>query len=144
VQKPHPPIWLGGDHPDAVRRAAAIGDGWMGSGGSSIAAFGRSVPILRAELEKLGRDPARFPISKRVFLSVDEQPDIARAELERFFGTAYRDASRAAASGLYGTPQQVRDGLEALVAAGASHLLVNPVGRYAEQVEALAEIVGLA
>ena len=144
VQKPHPPIWLGGDHPDAVRRAAAIGDGWMGSGGSSIAAFGRSVPILRAELEKLGRDPGRFPISKRVFLSVDEQPDIARAELERFFATAYRDASRAAASGLYGTPEQVRDGLEALVAAGASHLLVNPVGRYAEQVEALAEIVGLA
>lgn len=144
VQKPHPPIWLGGDHPDAVRRAAAIGDGWMGSGGSSIAAFGRSVPILRAELEKLGRDPGRFPISKRVFLSVDERPDIARAELERFFATAYRDASRAAASGLYGTPEQVRDGLEALVAAGANHLLVNPVGRYAEQVEALAEIVGLA
>jgi probable F420-dependent oxidoreductase len=144
VQKPHPPIWLGGDHPDAVRRAAAIGDGWMGSGGSSIAAFGRSVPILRAELEKLGRDPGKFPISKRVFLSVGQQPDIARAELERFFATAYRDASRAAASGLYGTPQQVRDGLEALVAAGASHLLVNPVGRYAEQVEALAEIVGLA
>ncbi len=144
VQKPHPPIWLGGDHPAAVRRAAAIGDGWMGSGGSSIASFGKSVPILRAELEKLGRDPGKFPLSKRVFLSVDERPDVARAELERFFATAYRDASRAGASGLHGTPEQVREGLEALVAAGANHLLVNPVGRYAEQVEALAEIVGLA
>jgi probable F420-dependent oxidoreductase len=144
VQKPHPPIWLGGDHPAAVRRAAAIGDGWMGSGGSSIASFGKSVPILRAELEKLGRDPGKFPLSKRVFLSVDERPDVARAELERFFATAYRDASRAGASGLHGTPEQVREGLEALVAAGANHLLVNPVGRYAEQVDALAEIVGLA
>ena len=144
VQEPHPPIWLGGDHPAAVRRAAAIGDGWMGSGGSSIASFGKSVPILRAELEKLGRDPGKFPLSKRVFLSVDERPDVARAELERFFATAYRDASRAGASGLHGTPEQVREGLEALVAAGANHLLVNPVGRYAEQVEALAEIVGLA
>jgi probable F420-dependent oxidoreductase len=144
VQKPHPPIWLGGDHPDAVRRAAAIGDGWMGSGGSAIASFGKSVPILRAELEKLGRDPGKFPISKRVFLSVDERPDVAQAELKRFFATAYRDASRAHASGLHGTPEQVREGLEALVSAGANHLLVNPVGRYAEQVEALAEIAGLA
>src|SRR5215207_4081702 len=62
VQKPHPPIWLGGNHPDAVRRAAHLGDGWMAAGGSSTAAFGKSVQILRAELEKLGRNPATFPI----------------------------------------------------------------------------------
>ena len=37
VQRPHPPIWFGGDHADAIRRAATFGDGWMGSGGSSIA-----------------------------------------------------------------------------------------------------------
>jgi probable F420-dependent oxidoreductase len=144
VQKPHPPIWLGGDHPDALRRAATIADGWIGSGGSSIAGFGKCVPVLRAELEKLGRDPAAFPISKRVFLSVDENADIARAELDRWFKTVYRNPAGADASGLYGTPEHVREGLEALVSAGANHLLVNPVGRYAEQVEALAEVVGLS
>src|SRR5438105_7767562 len=78
VQKPHPPLWFGGDHPDAVRRAAELGDAWMGSGGSSLATFGRSVPILRAALEKAGRDPATFPISKRVFLSVADRADAAR------------------------------------------------------------------
>jgi probable F420-dependent oxidoreductase len=144
VQKPHPPIWLGGDHPDALRRAATIADGWIGSGGSSIAGFGKCVPVLRAELEKLGRDPAAFPISKRVFLSVDENADVARAELDRWFKTVYRNPAGADASGLYGTPEHVREGLEALVSAGANHLLVNPVGRYAEQVEALAEVVGLS
>jgi len=144
VQKPHPPIWLGGDHPDAVRRAATLGDGWMGSGGSSIAGFKKSVQSLRAELEKRGRDPAAFPISKRVFLSVDERVDQARAELTRWFGVVYRNAARAESSGMHGTPQQVREQLEELVAAGANHLLVNPVARYAEQVEALAEVVGLS
>ena len=51
------PIWMGVGHPDAVRRAASMADGWMGSGGSSIAEFGRSVPVLREALEKAGRDP---------------------------------------------------------------------------------------
>src|SRR6185436_16387488 len=78
VQKPHPPIWLGGNHPDAVRRAAKLGDGWIAAGGSTTGAFGESVQILRAELERLGRNPATFPISKRVFISVAERPDIAK------------------------------------------------------------------
>jgi alkanesulfonate monooxygenase SsuD/methylene tetrahydromethanopterin reductase-like flavin-dependent oxidoreductase (luciferase family) len=144
VQKPHPPIWLGGNHPDAVRRAARLGDGWIAAGGSTTGAFGTSVQILRDELNKLGRDPATFPISKRVFLSVAERPEVAKAELDRWFSMVYRRPGGADADDIHGTPAQVREQLEALVAAGANHLLVNPVGRYAEQVEALAEVVGLA
>src|ERR1700759_214636 len=71
------PIWMGVGHPDAVRRAGSMADGWMGSGGSSIAEFGRSVPLLREALEKAGRDPTAFPISKRLFMAVDEKPEIA-------------------------------------------------------------------
>jgi len=144
VQKPHPPIWMGVGHPDALRRTAAIADGWMGSGGSSNAAFVRSVPILREALEKAGRDPAAFPISKRVFLAVDERPGIARAELHRWFTVVYRNPEGTDASGIHGTPEQVRDRLEELVAAGANHLLLNPVSRYTEQLEALAEVAGLS
>jgi alkanesulfonate monooxygenase SsuD/methylene tetrahydromethanopterin reductase-like flavin-dependent oxidoreductase (luciferase family) len=144
VQKPHPPIWFGGDHPDAVRRAAKLADGWISAGGAATEPFAKSVQTLRAELEKLGRDPATFPISKRVFLSVHERADVARAEVNRWFTIVYRSAQRADTSGIYGTPGQVREQLEALVAAGANHLLVNPVARYSEQVEALAEVVGLA
>jgi probable F420-dependent oxidoreductase len=144
VQKPHPPIWLGGNHPDAVRRAAKLGDGWMAAGGSTTADLGKSVQILRAELEKLGRDPATFPISKRVFMSVAEHRDIAKAELDRWFSVVYQRPGGADAGDVYGTPTQVREQLEALVAAGANHLLLNPVGRYAEQVETLAEVVGLS
>ena len=142
VQKPHPPIWLGGDHPDAIRRTATIADGWMGSGGSTRAVFARRVPILKAALKEAGRDPATFPISKRVFMSVHEHADVARAELDRWFTVVYRNPSGTDASGIHGTPEQVRERLEELVAMGANHLLLNPVCRYAEQVETLAGIVG--
>ena len=142
VQKPLP-IWMGVGHPDAVRRAASMADGWMGSGGSSIEEFGRSVPILREALEKAGRDPGAFPISKRIFMAVDERPEVARRELHRWFTEVYHNPAGTDASGIHGTPEQVREKLEEVVAMGANHLLLNPVSRYAEQVEAVAEVVGM-
>jgi probable F420-dependent oxidoreductase len=144
VQKPHPPIWLGGGHPDALRRAAAIADAWMGAGGSSAADFARHVPLLKGELEKAGRDPAAFPISKRVFLSVHERADVARAEVHRWFSAVYHNDRGVDTTGVHGTPEQVCARLEELAAVGATHLLLNPVCRYAEQLEALAAVVGLS
>ena len=116
----------------------------MGSGGSSNAAFVRSVPILKEALAKAGRDPDTFPISKRVFVSVDERPEAARAELHRWFTVVYRNPEGTDASGIHGTPETVRDRLEELVAVGANHLLLNPVSRHVEQVEALAAVAGLS
>jgi len=143
VQKPMP-IWMGVGHPNAVRRSAKLADGWMGSGGSSIAAFSRSVPILQAALEEAGHDPTVFPTSKRIFIAIDERPEVARAELNRWFTEVYRNPEGTDASGIHGTPEQVRDRLEEVVAMGANHLLLNPVSRYAEQLEALAAVVGFS
>jgi probable F420-dependent oxidoreductase len=128
VQAP-PPIWIGAGNPDAVRRAARISDGWMGSGGSTGAAFATSVPLLKQALADAGRDPATFPISKRVFLSVHERADVARAEVARWYTDVYHNPSGTDTSGIHGTPEQVREQLEALAAKGANHLLHHPVAR---------------
>jgi alkanesulfonate monooxygenase SsuD/methylene tetrahydromethanopterin reductase-like flavin-dependent oxidoreductase (luciferase family) len=101
------------------------------------------VPILKQELEKVGRDPASFPISKRVFMAVDERPAVARAELNRWFTEVYHNPPGTDASGIHGTPEHVAERLEELVASGANHLLLNPVSRHAEQLEAVAELAGL-
>ena len=143
VQTPLP-IWMGVGHPNAIRRAAALSDGWMGAGGSTIADFRAAVPLLRESLEKAGRDPNGFPISKRIFMAVDEKPGVAKAELHRWYSEVYHNPEGTETSGIYGTPEQVREKLEAMVAMGANHLLLNPVSRHAEQIEALAEVVGLS
>jgi alkanesulfonate monooxygenase SsuD/methylene tetrahydromethanopterin reductase-like flavin-dependent oxidoreductase (luciferase family) len=56
----------------------------------------------------------------------------------------YHNPDGTDASGIHGTPEEVRERLEALVAMGANHLLLNPVSRYAEQLDALAAVVGLS
>jgi probable F420-dependent oxidoreductase len=138
------PIWMGVGHPDAIRRSAALSDGWMGAGGSTTDDFRKAVPLLREALEKAGRDPAIFPISKRIFISVDDKAETARAELNRWYTEVYHNPPGTDSSGIHGTPEQVRARLEEMVAMGANHLLLNPVSRHAEQLEALAAVVGLS
>lgn len=139
----YPPIWMAGAHPDAIRRAASRSEGWMAGGGLSTHSFERTVSLLHAALEEADLEPAGFPISKRVFLSVHEDARVARAELEEWFLGVYGDPSGTDESGVFGTPAQVGEQLEALAAVGATHLLLNPTARYLEQTEMLAEIVGL-
>ena len=108
------------------------------------ASFAAAVPSLHAELEQVGREPAGFSVSKRIFLSVHDRAEVARSELETWFADVYRDPTGTDQFGIFGTPEQVSQQLEALAATGATHLLLNPVTRYGEQLEAIAEIVGLS
>ncbi len=55
VQKPHPPIWVGGDSPGAFRRVVALGDGWHATS-KSPGELRDAVARLRAAAEA-GRRP---------------------------------------------------------------------------------------
>jgi len=74
VQKPHPPIILGGAYPYAARRAVRYGDGWIplaGRPGQYGDVFDY-VPKFRDMLREAGRDPAAFPVS---LFSSTQNPD---------------------------------------------------------------------
>jgi len=65
VQKPHPPILVGGAFPFAARRAVRYGDGWFplaGRPGQAGDIFD-VVPKFRAMLKEAGRDPEDCPVS---------------------------------------------------------------------------------
>jgi probable F420-dependent oxidoreductase len=62
VQQPHPPIVFGGESEAALRRAAALGDGWYGVGHTPASARAQ-VARLHALLEEAGRAAANFEIT---------------------------------------------------------------------------------
>jgi probable F420-dependent oxidoreductase len=57
VQKPHPPIILGGAFPHAAKRAIAYGDGWIPIGGRALDPLA-VLPEFRQMAKDAGRDPA--------------------------------------------------------------------------------------
>lgn len=60
VQRPIP-IWFGGSSEAVVKRAARLGDGWMPILAPDAEA-GQKLALLREELRRNGRDPAKFGI----------------------------------------------------------------------------------
>ena len=142
-RKPHVRLWLGGTHPNAITRAATLGTGWIGSGGQTRDGFVGSVALLRTALDKAGIARSSFTISKRVFMAVEEKPGAAREQLLRWCTDVYRNPGLMDTGAIHGTPEQCREKIEALIAAGADHLLLNPVAQFPEQLEAAAAVVGL-
>ena len=57
VQKPHPPIVVGGAFPHAAKRAIAYGDGWIPIGGRALDPL-EVLPQFRQMAKDAGRDPA--------------------------------------------------------------------------------------
>jgi probable F420-dependent oxidoreductase len=62
VQRPHPPIVVGGESDRALRRAASSGDGWIGMEHTPESAAGQ-VALLRAYLAEAGRPAGGFTVT---------------------------------------------------------------------------------
>jgi alkanesulfonate monooxygenase SsuD/methylene tetrahydromethanopterin reductase-like flavin-dependent oxidoreductase (luciferase family) len=81
VQKPHPPIWIGGHSAAALRRAGRLGDGWHAAYvGPEV--VGKQFQEVRQYAEAAGRDPASIALTVRTRLSLDK-PDRAVEQLQR-------------------------------------------------------------
>ena len=104
VAKPHPPIWIGGESPAALKRAVRVGDGWYPASNNpqhrldTPARLGAGVAELHRVAEAAGRDPKSIDIGYVVLWPVDwtaqTTPDGAR---RLFTGSSADMAADAAA-----------------------------------------------
>ena len=141
VQKPYPPLWFGGSHPDALRRAVRHGDGWMGAGSSTTDTFLQCVGHLNTFLEEAGSDPAAFPISKRVYLAIDDNEKRAEEHITQWFDGRYHNPALGPRVSIWGSAARCAEELAKVVDGGAQMLMLNPMFDHMEHMEQLAEEV---
>jgi probable F420-dependent oxidoreductase len=144
LQRPGPPIWLGAGREPALRRAARIGDGWIGSGSSSAEDFAAQAAIVRGALEEEGRDPARFPLAKRVYIAVEDAPEVGLRRLSAVLDAMYGASGLGERVGVAGPPERCAEILRGIADAGATELVLTPMYGHLAQLEALAEVARLA
>ena len=69
VQKPHPPLWVGGESGPALRRTARVGDVWYPISTNprfpmaSVEQLTQAMRKIRSHAEKIGRNPAEIGVA---------------------------------------------------------------------------------
>lgn len=122
VQKPYPPIMIGGGGEKILLRIVAThADRW--NLGGSVDDFQRKIPLLEAHCRAIRRDPAT--IEKSWFGNVIIEPDVER--LRRRLG---KRAARSGAAAdqleqqmIVGTPARVIERIKEYAAVGVTHFI---------------------
>jgi probable F420-dependent oxidoreductase len=116
VQRPHPPILIGGSSYAALRRAARLGDGWL-STGLRPERLRQCLNTLQKLCEAEGRRFADLSLSHKLFINIGEARE--GADGDRDTGT--------------GSQADIVDDLRRLVDLGYGQVIVRYRGSDAEQ-----------
>lgn len=133
VQRPHPPIWVGGESPQARRRAGRLGDGWYpvinnpAAPLDAPARYAAGLAEVRAQAETAGREGAVL--------------DAALYAIWFRLGEAEKD-HEGARRPFTGSAEAVAGDVAAYAEAGLKHLVIGFEAR--DEADALARIEAFA
>ena len=115
IQKPHPPIWVGGESPAALRRAAELGDAWYPIGNNprhpvqDPQRFKACVQRIHRYAQAAGRDPSQIDLAYNAGWYNDREAQIIDGERRVFTGT----------------PSQVAGDIKAFGEVGVRHIMLG-------------------
>jgi len=108
VQRPRPPLLIGGAAEPALRRAGSRGDGWISSSRASLADVRAGVALVRDAARQAGKAPTDVRCVVRGVTAVRETAD----------GSVDR-------APLHGSVEQIRDDLDQFADTGADELFFD-------------------
>jgi alkanesulfonate monooxygenase SsuD/methylene tetrahydromethanopterin reductase-like flavin-dependent oxidoreductase (luciferase family) len=151
VQRPHPPIWVGGWTDKAAERTGRIGDGWI-PGWLSPDEMKHGVEVLRRTAEEHDRDPDKIQIGVEKLTAIaktrDEAFRRALPTVETSSKTYERDVDDlefAKQRHIFGSVDDVRERVQSFVDAGVTHfelkLMYGSMDEMEEQMQLWAETI---
>jgi len=129
VQRPGPPIWIGGRSDAALTRAGRQGDGWV-SYVVQPERYAQSVGKIRSAAQAAGRPLDDFAFGHLGFVTVGRDWESAKAVWARHLSNRYAQDFEPLARkyGIIGTPEQCAEQIARFEAAGCDYLIVNAIG----------------
>ena len=128
VQKPGPPIWVGGRSDAALRRAGRQGDGWV-SYVVQPERYAQSLAKIREAAEQAGRRLDGFVAAHLTFITVGRDYEAAERTWVRILSRRYAQdfGPLARKYGVIGTPEQCAEQMDRFARAGCHYFVMNPI-----------------
>jgi probable F420-dependent oxidoreductase len=136
IQRPHPPIWLGGRSDAALRRTARFGQGWLGYM-ASPRRVRESMEAIRQYAQAEGRDPAAIAAGLLLFMYVGADREQARRRVLDDLAGRYNQSFDTLVDSycVFGAPADCAAAISRFVDAGVSNLTVKFTCTPSEQLD---------
>jgi probable F420-dependent oxidoreductase len=134
VQRPHPPIWVGGRSAAALRRAARAADGWLAYM-ATPRRIRESMARIRDEAARQGRDPAGIAAGLLLFLHIAGDRQTARRRVVEDLSARYHQPFEGLVDGYcaFGSPADCAAAIGGFLEAGVRNLVLKFTCAPAEQ-----------
>lgn len=143
VQRPRPPILIGGYVDAVLRRVARLGDGWL-TYFYTPESYRRAWAKITAFAREVGRDPATLTGTNQLAIYVGPSREATEAPLRHWLQTEWDVAAWSESTiehAIRGSVDECVEQLRAHVAAGVHRIILIPYRYQPEQVELIAREV---
>jgi probable F420-dependent oxidoreductase len=143
VQRPRPPILVGGYVDAVLKRAGTVGDGWL-TYFYTPESFTKGWSKVQAFAREAGRDPKTLKSTNQLAIYVGRDREQTAADMRQWLSTEWDVAAWSESTiehAIHGSPEQCVEQLKAHVATGVDRIILIPYRYQPEQVERIAKEV---
>ncbi|MFQ6077054.1 MAG: LLM class flavin-dependent oxidoreductase, partial [Candidatus Bathyarchaeia archaeon] len=122
LQKPHPPIWWGGQSEKSRQLAADLADGWL-MGAYTPQEAEEKIRDMTRRLDERGRRGIKYAIPGRVF--IERTDEGAKRRVERLVGDNVNLLKNVLARDFVGSPQTISERIQQLSDLGFDDIILK-------------------